>query len=109
MLKEYDSEIKTLLSAKDNSSNWDEIYKKHKFMLKTIRHERLIHLLVTLFVGIVMSMSFFATIISGLLYLALLDVPLLMLFVGYLLHYRFLENTTQSWTKIALVIIKNQQ
>lgn len=76
-------------------------------MLKTIRHERLIHLLVMIFVGLVMSMSFFTTIVSEKYFLLLLDIPLLMLFVGYLFHYRFLENTAQNWTKISLEIRNN--
>jgi len=86
-----------MLSAKNEKTDWKRVLKEHRKMIAVIQHERLIHLMVTIFVGIVMSMAFFTTIILGQSYLLLLDIPLLMLFVGYLFHYRFLENTTQRW------------
>ena len=69
-------------------------------MISRIQHERLIHLLVTIFVGIAMTLASLLIILTGSSTLLLLDIPLLMLFVGYLFHYRFLENTTQNWYKI---------
>lgn len=107
MIKSYDFKIQKLLSSKPSGTNWKEVFEVHKYMLKMIRHERLIHLLVTIFVGIVMSMSFFVTILSGKLYILFLDVPLFMLFTGYIFHYRFLENTTQNWYKLTGVIKEN--
>lgn len=97
MFKNYDKKIREMLSAKNEKTDWKRVLKEHRKMIAVIQHERLIHLMVTIFVGIVMSMAFFTTIILGQSYLLLLDIPLLMLFVGYLFHYRFLENTTQRW------------
>jgi sensor histidine kinase YesM len=95
MYKDHQKKLEKLLT-KDNVE-WDVIYEDHQEMIVTIQHERLIHLLVTLFVGSVMAASFLVTIALKASYLLLLDIPLLLLFVGYLFHYRYLENTTQSW------------
>ena len=96
MLKEYQKELDKILSEKSAEKKSD-IIKKHEKMIAIIQHERLIHLLVTIFVGIVMTMSFLITIVTEKAYLLFLDIPLVLLFVGYLFHYRYLENTTQNW------------
>jgi len=97
MFKTYDIEVKKLLSTKSSSADWKGILENHKVMILRIQHERLIHLMVTIFVGIVLSASVFVTIITKELYLLIFCVPLLFLFLAYLFHYRFLENTTQDW------------
>lgn len=106
MFKVYDLKIKGVLSDKKDSTNWKDVLKYHKHMISIIQHERLIHLLVTIFVGIVFMAAFFTTIITQIPSLLLLDIPLLALFVGYLFHYRFLENTTQNWYKLENQIIE---
>ena len=100
MFKTYDKEIKRILAEKDIKVDWKKILGQHRRMTERIQHERLIHLLVTMFVGTVMSMGAFMTIIFQNAMLAILTILLLILFTAYLFHYRFLENTTQSWYKI---------
>jgi uncharacterized membrane protein len=100
MFESYDKNIREILRGENNSKNWNEVLDNHREMIRIIQHERLVHLMVMIFVGIVMSMSFLATIMSEKFYMLLLDIPLLILFVGYLFHYRFLENKTQSWYKL---------
>lgn len=97
MFKSYDLEIKNIISSNASNIDWDIILENHKEMTAKIQHERLIHLLVTIFVGIVMSASAFIVIVTKGPELLIICVPLLVLFVAYLLHYRFLENTTQNW------------
>ena len=97
MYKKHDRRIKEILDYTEGDVDWKEILKEHKDMIKIIQHERLIHLLVTIFVGITFSLFCVTTIITGNLMLGLLDFLLLFLFLGYIFHYRFLENTTQSW------------
>jgi hypothetical protein len=108
MFKNYDLKIKKTLSDKEEGTNWEKVLKYHKLMISRIQHERLIHLLVTIFVGIVFMAAFFITIITKISNLLLLDIPLLALFVGYLFHYRFLENTTQNWYKLEDQIIDRE-
>jgi hypothetical protein len=105
MFRNYQRQIEEVLGAK-SPVNWTEKLEKHIEMISIIQHERLIHLLVTVFVGSVMSMSFLVTIVTEKTYLLFLDLPLLILFTGYIFHYRFLENTTQKWYLYSDVIRK---
>ena len=97
MFKKYDQEIIKILEGKETKTDWKEILKRHKLMLIRIRHERLIHLLVTIFVGICFVLSFLAAIITYNILLSILTLILMILFAAYIFHYRFLENTTQKW------------
>lgn len=97
MFKKYDLEIKKLLENPTPRTKWDNVLKKHQTMIARIQHERLIHLLVMIFTGMVMSLSFFLIIVTGKPDLLLIAGLLLILFLAYLFHYRFLENTTQNW------------
>ncbi|MCX6717282.1 MAG: hypothetical protein NTU76_01220 [Candidatus Taylorbacteria bacterium] len=97
MFKTYNVEIKNLISKKDPSTDWKKVLDNHKEMIAKIQHERLIHLLVTIFVGSVMTTSSFIVIVTKQLELLVIALPLLILFTAYLFHYRYLENTTQSW------------
>jgi len=99
MFKEYDAFIHKQL-REEGGKNWEIILEKHKRYIMFIQHERLIHLLVTVFVGTIMSFGSFITIVTQKTELLLFCIPLLILFIAYLLHYRFLENTTQSWYRI---------
>lgn len=97
MFKVYDKKIKKLLSLKCSDIHWENVLENHKEMVATIQHERLIHLLVTFFVGSIMAASAFIIIITQKSDLLIFCIPLLFLFIAYLFHYRFLENTTQNW------------
>lgn len=97
MFNKYDKEIKKIISENHDRMDWVKVCEIHARMIARIQHERLIHLLVTIFVGNVMVLCFLATIITRFGQLIYLDIPLLILFSAYLLHYRFLENTTQNW------------
>lgn len=97
MFKKHNLEIKDILAEKSKNTNWKSTLKYHRLMIKRIQHERLIHLLVTFFVGIVMTIAIFSTILTTNIMLLWFDIPLTILFLAYLIHYRFLENTTQNW------------
>jgi len=97
MFKEYNNKIHALLSNAPLDTNWEQTLKLHQDMIATIQHERLIHLLVTLFVGLMFALSSFTSMFLGKVELLLLVVLLGVLFFAYLLHYRFLENMTQKW------------
>lgn len=97
MFQNYDKKIKKTLSANMPSTDWKSVLENHKEMIAIIQHERLIHLLVTIFVGSIMSASSFIVIATRQIELLIIAIPLLLLFTAYLFHYRYLENTTQSW------------
>lgn len=107
MFKKYDEKIRKIVSEKAKETDWKQTLTYHREMISHIQHERLIHLLVTIFVGLVMSAASFITIITQKQDLLILAIPLLVLFLAYLLHYRFLENTTQGWYEVEEKITHN--
>lgn len=98
MFKAYDKKIKSILSENTVPNiNWESVLENHKEITVKIQHERLIHLLVTFFVGLIAALSSFIVIVTKQPDLLIISIPLFILFIAYLFHYRFLENTTQSW------------
>ena len=64
------------------------------------QHERLIHLLVTIFVGIVTILFLGIGISNELISFLIIGLITLVLFIFYIFHYYFLENSTQKLYKI---------
>ena len=100
VFREYNQKIKKILLKNNSKIDWRKIFKYHQKMILRIQHERLIHLLVTMFVGIIMIISVFISIVINNQILAIFSLLLIILFGIYLMHYRFLENMTQNWYKI---------
>ena len=79
--------------------DWRKEFDFFNLMLTQLQKERHLHLLVTLTTGMATLISAMVTILSHNFSILALDFILGGLFVAYLIHYRFLENTTQSWYK----------
>ena len=60
------------------------------------QHERLVHLIVTFFVGIAMVLFFIGFIITENILVFVLFLLLLCLFIPYIFHYYYLENNVQK-------------
>ena len=60
------------------------------------QHERLVHLIVTFFVGIAMVLYFVGFVISENILVFIIFILLLCLFVPYIFHYYYLENNVQK-------------
>lgn len=60
------------------------------------QHERLVHLIVTVFVGIIAILFFLAALYFENLAMLVLFLLLLCLFIPYIFHYYFLENNVQK-------------
>jgi hypothetical protein len=92
----YQNRIEKLLDENPSGTDWEEELEFFKTKLLHFQIERVIHLLVTLTVGFAALLSCCVTFIykSGLF--GILDVIFIILFFAYILHYRKLENTTQS-------------
>ena len=88
---DYTKEIESLIKNKKVSKkDIDLLLVKIKFF----QHERLIHLLVTLFYAIFCLVFFALGMISPIFFI--IDIILLV----YILHYFFLENSTQYFYKL---------
>lgn len=92
-IKEYIEEVEKKIKNK-------EITKEYKNdMLNYIsfyQHERLIHLIVTVFVGICAVLFFLAMICFEQIILIPIFIIILLLFTPYIFHYYFLENSIQK-------------
>lgn len=108
MFDKYDKEIKDTLKNNSDESNWEKILSYHQLMIRRIQHERLIHLIVTVFVGVCLILSLFTSVMILNIYLGVLAIILLILFTAYIFHYRYLENMTQSWYVLEDKIIKHE-
>lgn len=70
-----------------------EEIEEHLIKIHFFQHERLIHLLVTLFFGIFTVLSFFFSLLHPLL--LILPFLFVLLLIFYVFHYFFLENNVQ--------------
>ena len=90
-LQDYIKEIDNLLDS--NSKIDDDIIKKHLIKIDFFQHERLIHLLVTLFYGL---MAIIFTAFGFLYYLFFVIATIVFIFlIFYIVHYFRLENGVQ--------------
>ncbi len=82
------------LNELEKSNHIDE-----KELLKNIeifQHERLVHLIVTVFVGICSVLFFGVGLLAENILLIILTFITLILFTFYIFHYYFLENSVQK-------------
>lgn len=99
-LLNYLNEIKDILSkdlteAEKNKETSNLLIKIHFF-----QHERLIHLIVTFFTGLIACLFFLGFLILENIFLLILFLLMLCLFIPYIFHYYFLENNIQKLYKI---------
>jgi hypothetical protein len=101
MWKKHEEKVLKSLEKDLNKSELLELLEDHKEKIVNIQHERLVHLIVTMTVSICTLLSIFVTMTSQLIVLLLVDALLVTLLIAYLIHYRYLENTTQRWYDIS--------
>lgn len=93
-------ELKDYLEKIDNCINNKKITKEtledHLIRIKLFQHERLIHLIVTVFVGLISVLFLLFGLLLNNLTLFLLFSLTFILFIPYILHYYFLENGVQK-------------
>jgi len=97
------------LNQNHSKKEWEEIYKVHQTKIQHLQHERLIHLLVTLFMALFWLISLYITISFPRVESALLNFLLLGLLIPYIFHYRKLENGVQNLYKLSNKVIRKIQ
>jgi hypothetical protein len=91
-LKDYVKYIDDILKGNEKN-NFDVLIKEHLIKIQFFQHERLIHLLVTLFYGI-FTLAIFAFINVNVLFVIPAIILIIML-LFYVKHYFLLENSVQ--------------
>lgn len=93
MKKQIQEYIKYCNDIKDNiNKDTIEDIKTH---IMFFQHERLIHLLITLFVALCSILFFILSLYYKEKYILIVFLLFILLFIPYILHYYFLENNVQ--------------
>lgn len=92
-IKEHDAYLK-------ENTVYDKITLVHSKALEILRHERMIHLIVTMFSILFMLITLGEYFYTGHMALGVLFLILLGLNTGYLFHYYRLENKCLEWENI---------
>jgi hypothetical protein len=108
-IKEHISFIENILKKEDTSFDWRGLGDFNRAQIEFFQHERLVHLLVTLFFGVM----FLGTILTELFLLnmglLIISFILLIVLIFYIVHYFFLENSVQKLYKLHKKINENYQ
>ncbi|HNZ64856.1 MAG TPA: hypothetical protein PKJ10_03385 [Smithella sp.] len=100
-MKNHEHYVKEILQQNPDAEKRRELLAYHDKQIKWMQHERLVHLIVMLFVCFFTLIIFgFAAIRPSLPAIALF-VILLILSVAYIFHYFRLENSVQKWYLIS--------
>ncbi|MDE5737633.1 MAG: hypothetical protein K2H93_04625 [Oscillospiraceae bacterium] len=91
--------MEKLLNSSDklNPEHISKLRREILVQIGFMQHERLVHFLVVILIGIVFFITMGLFLYFKSLGIALLCILLLLLLIPYILHYYFLENTTQKF------------
>lgn len=93
---EHEAYIRKLLDSTE-SQDWDKIRKYHRVQIMFMQHERLVHMMVTLFFGFLLAFVLFMALFLELAILFLLVFIIGVLEIFYLVHLYRLETGVQRW------------
>lgn len=95
-MKEYMYDyIKTIDSTlkSNEKKDYKKLKEEHLIKIKFFQHERLVHLLVTLFYALFVFVVFYLSTIF--IPFIVIDIILLIFLIFYIIHYFYLENGVQ--------------
>ena len=82
-----------------NKKASEELISYHLQMVQHFQHERLVHLIVTVFVGSMTILFLLFGLLTNNIYLYILFASTFILFIPYIFYYYFLENGVQKLYK----------
>ncbi len=100
-LKRHEAFIRSQLASAGDGADWAGLARFHRAQIEYVQHERLVHLLVTLFFGLSALLTLLFIVLHPHVLMGLLLLLLLGLLVPYLVHYYRLENGVQRWYHLA--------
>jgi cell division protein FtsW (lipid II flippase) len=100
-MKRHEQHVKEMLAKNIDADVLNNLLADHDKQIQWMQHERLVHLIVMLFVCLFALLSLSFTIIHPLLPCFILSALLLILSVAYVIHYYRLENGVQRWYKLS--------
>lgn len=100
-MKKHESYVREVLEKNPDEEKLKELLAYHNRQIQWMQHERLVHLIVMLFVCFFTLLVFGFTVMRSSLPSMMLLAILLILSVAYLFHYYRLENNVQKWYSIS--------
>ena len=100
-MKKHEEYINEMLNKNLNNEELKDLLFYHDKQIRWMQHERLVHLIVMLFVCFFTLLIFGFTLIKASMPVLLLAVIFMILSVAYLIHYFRLENRVQRWYGIS--------
>ena len=100
-MKRHERYVKDVLEKKMDAEKLKELLTYHDKQIQWMQHDRLVHLIVMLFVCLFTLLSFGFTVIRISTPSIILSALLLILSVAYVIHYYQLENGVQKWYLIS--------
>jgi hypothetical protein len=100
-MKKHESYVQEMLEKACDDRELRELLAYHDKQIQWMQHERLIHLIVMLFVCLFMLLVLGFTIMHMSIASLILSVLLLILSTAYIFHYFRLENGVQRWYGIS--------
>jgi len=96
-MKKHEAFVTAMLAKNLSKEDVTELLAFHDKQIRWMQHERLVHLIVMLFVCFFTLLIFGFSLIRPSLPVLLLALIFLILSVAYLIHYFRLENGVQKW------------
>jgi len=100
-LKRHEAFIRRQLASAGDGADWPGLARFHRAQIGYMQHERLVHLLVTLFFGLSALLVFLVLVWHPQVLMGVLLLLVLVLLVPYTVHYYRLENGLQRWYTLA--------
>jgi cell division protein FtsW (lipid II flippase) len=96
-MKKHEKEVREQLSKNLSPKAWADLLAYHDKQIAWMQHERIIHLIVTLFVCLFTLLALGFAVMQTSWPALMLCVVFLILAIAYLIHYFRLENGVQKW------------
>lgn len=106
LLNRWIREVELILKHGGKKLNWERILEDHRSVISFLQHERLIHLLVTLTIGVMFLGTVLCNLVLESMILLWVNILFLVLLIPYIWHYFRLENGVQRLYFLDLEIQK---
>jgi hypothetical protein len=100
-LRRHEALVRGRLASAGEGVDWPGLLRFHRAQIGYLQHERLVHLLVTLFFGLSALLTLLFLVVHPHVPIGVLLLLLLVLLVPYLVHYYRLENGVERWYRLA--------
>lgn len=107
-MKKHESYVQKVLANKPDEDKLTELLIYHDKQIQWMQHERLVHLIVMLFICLFTLITFGFAIMQTSPPAMTLFAILLILSIAYIVHYYRLENGVQNWYLISNQIRKSR-